>query len=610
MVALKKFFKSDWALAGLFLGLFLLTNRYIYGWDDQHLEITLLKHLIDPRIYQGDYYVESLKNNFTSFLFPILARIIKVDWIPAVYLAGYIIARYFMFFFMFRLWNYISGSRWIAALCTAAVFLLIRPEEFIYRTFSHQEASYIFVFSGLLLFYRGRFLWAALVWGLGINIHALYNLFPMAYMGAYLLFFHKERKWELILKSTTAFFTAAMPFLVWTVMRAMTTRHGQPPGYYDGWIEMYHLSCPQNFIFDTKTLAQATVNLQTFFSYTKPYFFLLVLFLLNWRFSRQFRKDHKAHAIVLTMFIFLAINFLFTYIWPSHFVLDLNLIRNEQYALFFLGGYTLVIACREGQGKLIYSLAWAALVTFLAGKELWDVGLVLSIAALLELFKGKKISWGWFVVFAGLAMLFLFAAGTWHYTPNRLNRLGMTAGFMAAGALLYFLMKPDVWKARAKQLIVASSLFSGLIFFCYLHYNFVQISTKGGGFWQLQRNWENMQIYVRDHTPLNAMILAPNDMEMGGFRIHSNRRVVVCYRDCGIIGFDYGATKEWKQRMADIDAFKVFIKEPFTQALINGIYKYGADYVVFMKYAAPPDNALLKKMYENEVFSLYKVTRN
>ncbi len=610
MALIKRLLRSDWAVATLFLAAFLITNRYIYGWDDQHLEITLLKHLIDPQLYQGDYYVESLKANFTSFLFPILARILKVEWVPSAYLFLYLVARYFLFFFLYRMWQAITGSRQIAAACTLGLFLIVRPEEFIYRTFSHQEFSYIFVFSGLLLFYRSRYLWAALLFGAGANIHALYCLFPMMYLGAYLLFFHKERKWELLLKSSAVFLAAAIPFLIWTIARAMTIRAGQPPGYYDGWIEMYHLSCPQNFIFSTKTLAQGTVTLQEFFINTRQYFFVGALYLLNWRFNEAFRRDLKIHSITLATFVLILVNFVFTYIWPSHFILDLNLLRNEQYLLLFLGGYSIAFACREGALNFLYAVLFGFFMFFLSGKELPDVGVIFLFASILEIARRKRSSWFWLPAFLVLAMFFLYAAGMNTYPAQRLNKLGMTAGFILAGSVLYFVIKDEAFKLGLRKSIIISALFAGFISYCILHYNFVQISTRGGGFWQLQRNWENMQFYVRDHTPKNAMILAPNDMEMGGFRIHSNRRVVVCYRDCGIVGFDYGASKEWQKRMADIDAFKVLIKEPFTQALVNGIFKYGADYVVFMKYAAPPDNALLKKIYENEAFSLYQVTRN
>ena len=85
-------FKRDWLVALFILGVYLATNRYIYGWDDQHLEIPLLKHLIDPMLYQGDYYVESLVKNFTSYLYPILARFITVEQIPSAYLFLFLVS--------------------------------------------------------------------------------------------------------------------------------------------------------------------------------------------------------------------------------------------------------------------------------------------------------------------------------------------------------------------------------------------------------------------------------------------------------------------------------------------------------------------------------------
>jgi len=625
-VALKWLLRSDWIVTAIILAVFLLTNRYIYGWDDQHLEIPLLKHLIDPQLFQGDYYVESLKANFTSFLFPFLARFIKIEWIPGTYLFLYLVARFFLFFFVFRLWQLIAQSRWIAGVCTLGLFLLVRPEEFLYRTFSHQEFSYIFVFSGLFLFYRSRYVGAAALLGAGANFHALYCLFPMMYCGAYLLFFHKERKWELLLKSSAAFFIACLPFLLWTVMRAMSVRTGHTKDYYDGWVEMYLLSCPQNFIFAAKSLAEGTASLNVFLENTRQYFFAAVLFLLNWRFNESFRKDHKVHAIALVTVLAVAVNYCFSYIWPSHFVLDLNLLRNEQYLLFFLGGYTLVMICREGQQSFFSAVLMAGLAFFLSGKELPDIGIVLSFALILEIIQYKVSSRGWIPFFLALAIFFIYAGGMYRvnagplrfplenvllgwYPPQRWFRLEMTVAFMAAGLAAGLCFRSDHLKIFARKFMLIAALLAGFISFCQLHYNFVQLTTKGQGFWQLQRNWEDMQRFVRDHTVKDALILAPNDMEMGGFRIHSNRRVVSCYRDCGIVGFDYGATKEWRQRMADIDAFKVFIKEPFTKALMNGIVKYGATHVVFMNYAAPPDNAFLKKMYQNEIFSLYQVMR-
>ena len=64
-----KILSSDWMIGLLLLGVFLSTNGYMYAWDDQHLEIPLLKSLIDPQLYPNDYYVDGLERNFPSFFY-------------------------------------------------------------------------------------------------------------------------------------------------------------------------------------------------------------------------------------------------------------------------------------------------------------------------------------------------------------------------------------------------------------------------------------------------------------------------------------------------------------------------------------------------------------
>ena len=81
-----KLLRNEFFIAFLLLVAYLLTNSYIYGWDDQHLEIPILKHLIDPSLYKGDYYVESLTKYFTSWLYPVLAKFITIKQIPTAYL--------------------------------------------------------------------------------------------------------------------------------------------------------------------------------------------------------------------------------------------------------------------------------------------------------------------------------------------------------------------------------------------------------------------------------------------------------------------------------------------------------------------------------------------
>ncbi|NTV29381.1 MAG: hypothetical protein HGA80_04795 [Candidatus Omnitrophica bacterium] len=634
--------RSDWLIAAGIVVIFLITNRYIFGWDDQHLEIPLLKHLIDPTLYQGDYYVESLKQNFTSFLYPLLAHLIKVDMIPAVYLLLYLVARWVFFFWVFRLWKFLSGGNRAAAFfCTLSIFLLGRTEEFIYRTFSHQEFSYMFVFAGFYFFYRGRYLVSAVLLGLGANFHALYSLFPMMYLSAFILLFQKERKWSLFFKTAAGFTVAALPFIIWTFARAIQTRLNAAPQVYANWMELYLLSCPQNFLFGVKPFKEVLASLPTILEGLHNYIFMAVLYCFHLATNPDLRRDKKTHALALVVLAMTVATFFFTYIVPSHFVLDLNLVRNEQYIRFMLSGYTVWLLWKDLDGPVWKALLLSLVLALSGGKELSDVAVVALIGLVLigaeaaaRPADGRNFARGTLAaIFIGVIILYwqilltalaqqgeilasscrsgwLSGVGTLLLTP-KLGRgywVVLLLAVLVAG--LVAVRKQPVLKKRLSHLFVVIPFAVAFVFYCFLHYTFVQISTRGGGFWQLQRNWEAMQHYVKEHTPKDALIMVPNDMEMGGFRIHSDRKILVDYRDCGIVGFDLGATVEWQQRMKDIEAFKVIIKEPFTQALMNGIVKYKVDYIVFMRYAAPPSNPLLTKLFENEAFALYKVNRN
>src|SRR5260370_268272 len=153
---MKKLLCSDFFIAFLLLLAYMSTNPYAYGWDDQHLEIPILKHLIDPSLYKGDYYVESAVKYFTCWLYPILSKLITVKQGPAAYLLLFLFSRYVMFYWVFRLWLFISASRFIAVSTALAFIYLGRTDEFLYRSFCHEEFSFMFMFAGLYCFYRDR----------------------------------------------------------------------------------------------------------------------------------------------------------------------------------------------------------------------------------------------------------------------------------------------------------------------------------------------------------------------------------------------------------------------------------------------------------------------
>lgn len=608
-----KIFRNNFFIAFLLLLVYMATNPYIYGWDDQHLEIPILKHLIDPSLYKGDYYVESAAKYFTSWLYPVLAKFITVKQVPTAYLILFVISRYWMFYFGFRLWLLITGDLF-ASFCASTAFIYLgRTDEFLYRSFCHEEFSFIFMFAGLYAFYRERYLLAALIFGFGVNSHAIYNLFPMLYMAAYLLFFHPNR-FKLIFQTGFCFVLASLPFLLWQIPISISREVAHPVPSSE-WMPLYFLSCFQNFLFGFASYKDVLSNIHLWWANAAPYVLLTGIYIFHLIFNPLLRQDKKLHAIMGTSYLLLGVVFYFDYIHPSRFVLDLNLVRVEQYMRYFMMGYTTLWACEQVRISKPWLAFFSAILVLAFGAvdiiSLFFLILVFMVFTLDGMIRRPINIWR--ILPGGILLILLFmvfySVGLELKNSSYVNiywprDMYMVLGMLVVSIALMF-QNNHLWLRRMLLIIPLLGTFGVCV---YNHYQYDDLVAHGSSGWQLQRNWVDMQLYVRDHTPKDALILTPYDMPMGGFRIHSNRKVLVCYRDCGIIGFDYQAALEWNNRIKDIEPFKVFTRDNILPALFKAIIKYHVNYVVFMSYYSPPDNALnLKKIYSNEVFTLFQV---
>jgi len=616
--ALRTFWRNDGVMALLLLGIFLLTNGYTYGWDDQHLEIPLLKSLIDPSLYAGDYYVESLKKNFSSLLYPCLAKVISVEQIPSIYLSLYLFCRYLFFFYIFKLWTHISQSRLSGALCVIMLLLLGRVEEFLYRTFSHQEFALAFIMGGLYFFYKNRFTWAAAIFGLSANIHSLYSLFPFLYLLVFLTRHFSRYGGRTILKASLAFLLSLSPLLIWGYSTGHSSAPAWPPPATGEWLELYHLACPQNFLFQNAELADMGKHISVFLEATATYWVILGLYALNFYFNPVFRRDKKVTAVLLTAFISLLVSFTFTYIFPKRFVLDLNLVRHTQFMMFFLWGYTLILFVNlapTASPLTIFACSISIPLLRFGGWVTTCTSILIMGVLGLQAFSGggkrslPKAALSTGAVILGLGgVFFLFLRQ--HYSPGVMMNVLATWGLLLINFLILIRVRDREWGLRLKifSIILPFILLTG--HFMAYHYQRLQTERTGTGFWQLQRNWEDIQRYAQSHTPKNALFLVPYNMTMGGFRILSERKIICSYRDCGIVGFDYQAAREWQKRVSHIEPFKVLVTTDITPAIQNALLRYHVNYIVFMKYNAPPANPILQPVYQNDVFSLYKVLIN
>ena len=615
---IKSYVRSDWLVSFLLFLVFLAVRGYKFGWDDQHLEIPHLKSLIDPTLYPGDYYVQSLKSNFVSYLYPLLSHLITIQQIPATYFVLYLTSRYFLLFWLYKLWLLISKERFSAFIAVIVFVFYGRVEGFLYRTFSHQELSLAIVAAGLYLFYKERFILAGAVLGLSANFHALYSFLPMTYLGFYLLFYWRRHGWTTFLKSIGAYLILASPIIVWVAKNHSILR-AAPNDF--SWIPVYKTVCPANFIFQGITFKYIFLNFKVWFLIMQKYLLLASLYFLNLFHNPKFRDNKKNHVMALVVVAFLIISYVFTYIKPTKFILDLNFVRHTQFLYLFLMGYTALFAMQWiDKEDLRVGFCAALLLSFLALNDL--IALAASIFMTVFLFMRKlyqKKERSPLKTALGVLSLIILAACIL-LIIGQVLKLRLVVRFIITAFLtillgLYFFIhlrpaiKHSLWM---KRLAIALPLATMFIYLGYYHFTRVNLESKGPGFWKLQRDWEDMQKYVRTHTPKEAKLLVPHDMEMGGFRTFSERTIVCCYRDCGVIGFSYAAVTEWIKRLHDIESFKVKKDSDIKPAIMNAVNKYKVDYIVFMRYYAPhfKNRHLFQKIYENDNFSLFKVRPN
>jgi len=456
---------------------------------------------------------------------------------------------------------------------------------------------------------------------LAANLHALYSLIPFVYLGGYILMFHRHKKWTTLAQCCGLFMLMALPLLAWIIQKKINLYGLHDKHFYAGWIDLYKIACPQNFIFYDNTIKEVLGNFSLFMERTRQYWLLVVFFLANLCFNPDFRQDKKSLSVIIVGFGLLIFSFIFTYIYPSRFVLDLNLVRNTQFMLFILMGYTVILIDRSILTRPPWVLLPVAmvlpLIRFLRlGNEITILAgcCLMAVLGLHDQCQKQKniprtigiIFWGGL----GLLALGMILHDVGNGAFNKLAQIIIVSNYalMILTAILFFSFK-NIRPLMKKTLIIIPFC----VFFCnfvYYHHLHRKIETTGGDFWQLQRNWEDMQHYVRNNLPRNAKLLVPYDMEMGGFRIFSERKIVVSYRDCGIIGFNYEAAKEWQKRIQDVEAFKFMASGDIAHAIINAVAKYRVHYIVFMNYIAPQDNDLFHQVYQNEIYSLHKIKAN
>jgi hypothetical protein len=115
------------------------------------------------------------------------------------------------------------------------------------------------------------------------------------------------------------------------------------------------------------------------------------------------------------------------------------------------------------------------------------------------------------------------------------------------------------------------------------------------------QSWNEVQAWVRDHTPRQAVILTPPHRE--GFRQFSERAIVGEWKDGTQQFFDVPFTFEWYRRMQQLGGDTGRFDQLDSATLLALGRQYRADYLVIAGRVRHP----FPKLYQNAVAAVYQL---
>ena len=115
---------------------------------------------------------------------------------------------------------------------------------------------------------------------------------------------------------------------------------------------------------------------------------------------------------------------------------------------------------------------------------------------------------------------------------------------------------------------------------------------------QNQREWDQVQFWIRDNTSKDSLILTPP--HRSGFRVHSQRAIVAEIKDGSSGLYSFSFIQEWQRRISQLH----WLPTKSTAEIIQIAQQYGADYFVTLKKFPHPS---LTPLFQTETFVVYKL---
>ena len=555
---------------------------YRFGGGNHSVQLPILKHYADPSLYTGDLLLTTL-DGYTTWFFPLMGRLVRLVGdveLPyfLTWVAGHgasLAALYALSLLAFAH----RPSAWLACALFLCNPLSLAGESSLASRLQHGHLATPLLLWAIYFHLRGRLLLAFALCGLTFNLHALYSLYVAGMLATDVAL--RRRAWPAgrLLAAAASFAVLALPCVVWLLRASEPV----PDGSLGLWLQIMR----ERSALHTFPLSQPA-------SVYGGYLLLLALGLLGWASADAPALRRPAAHFALAVAVLCLAGLVFSEWWPVPLVIKAQLLRSTRwltYVVLLYVGRLLALSWNAGLLARLGALA-GALAFLLQEPSLLAVGLV---CLLLEdgRWRQPELALG--------AVALVVAALTGAVTlpdglgvPVLTTRLRDALGDARIMACLGAFLLVRAARGRAEKPALAGAAAVACLYALPALYVESRAATR-------DQSWNEVQTWVRDHTPTAAVILTPPYRE--GFRQFSERPIVGEWKDGTQQFFDVAFTFEWYRRMTLLGGRARTFDELDAQALLALGREYGAEYVVLPPRARLP----FPKLFQNSVAAVYRL---
>ena len=573
------------ARAGVMLFLLAVASTqwlgYRFGGSNHSIQVPILKHYADASLYRDDLLMRSV-DGYATYFFPALAPLVRVAGGPelpyfVLYVAFHLAALAAVHALAFHAFG-AGPVSWVACLVYLANPLSVAGEASLVTRMQHGQLAAAILLWALWLHLRGRRAAALGLCGLTFNIHALYALYVAALLATDNLLSWREYGLRRVIAGLGLCAVAGIPGLVWILGRSDFI----PPESRELWLQILR---------DRSELHV--------FPLTQPaalygsYALLVALGVLALADCCPCAFRRTTARFLIAVAGLCAAGFVFAEWFPVTLVLKAQLLRSTKWATYlFIAPLARLLVVSWARG--LWNRVAAGVCCY---GLLFQQPALLGASLLLYLLVGMR-RWSAPVLTAGAAALVAATASGAMALPS--GQDADIAGFVAdaladrrIAACLGFavLVRAAAGRAWERSAAALSVAVAGL-------WALPSVYAQGRASMHAEP-WNRVQVWVRDHTPKDAVILTPPYRE--GFRVFSERAVVGEWKDGTQQFFDAGFAFEWHRRMMQLGGSTRRYDRFDTDTLLSVARQYGASYAVLK----PRRKRLLPKVFENEVAAVY-----